>query len=140
MCLLDTDSKHLNVVKCSVGEGNANTVPEYNTKIVGSNRIGRLVAIQNPLGFASIFHLDVKYEVSTFLGPSNRSRLDFVKDFEGNANVYHLPFDRFHPKIVSILEIHFMRMFYCSWNFNSILVRRPLDESDDGRDDDIKFA
>ena len=98
------------------------------------------MAIQIPSGVASKFHLDVKDEVSTFHGPSNRSRLGFVKDFEGNGNVYHLLFDRFHPKTVFILEIQFMRMFYCSWYFNSILVRRPLDASDDGRDDDIKFA
>ena len=98
------------------------------------------MAIQNPSGFASKVYLDVKDEVSNFFGPYNRSRLGFVKDFEGNANVYHLIFDRFHPKIVSILEIQFMRMFYCFWNLNSILVRRPSDASVDGRYDDITFA
>ena len=119
---MDVGGNDGETIEGGIGEGNTNALAGDNASISGSNRVGCLVAVQDPSGFASKVQLDVKDEVATFFSPSGRGLNTMVKYFKSNTNIHHFLLYSFGPKLILVGAVKGIGLF------------------DIGRDRDAKLA
>ena len=67
--------QHFDIFHCSVSQGSLDNLAWYDACIAGSLWFWMFVSIFDPSHLASKVHLEIKYGVYVWLGPSNRDML-----------------------------------------------------------------
>ena len=73
--IVNITNQHFDIVHFSLSQGGLDNLAWYDACISGSLRFWVFVSIFDLLRLASKVHLDIKYGVSDWLGPTNRDTI-----------------------------------------------------------------